>query len=364
MVKKLFVLVLYVALSPVVILFAQQQNTTTIVLQSRRETIKPKEFFIADVNDNRTNKAVLGKLQPYGTTTKTAYVTNIEGGSKALTAFIRSSVVEDRSLRPVIININELLVNEEPAVKGAVNGSVKITLSFELQGTYSAISLTSYSTITTYQRPAGPAQSLEPIVNRAITNGISFFDNWINREADSNIKLGRRVELSFSDYDSNNEGDTIYYKPNRPLSWADFKGRAPNASKHGAEVFSYIGYDQVIDLKDGVIKVDIAVKTWLAKSACWVLPGMRNDYALNHEQRHFDLTLVVAEHFKARLKALTLAPDTYEGELNMAYLDGLRELNTLQKQYDDETAHGENTNTQRQWDIRIDKELAESGIKR
>jgi hypothetical protein len=364
MVKKLFALVLYILLSPVKFLFAQQQNTTVIVLQSPQDQTKAKEFFIAEVNDARKNKAVLGKLQPYATaTTQGTYAVNFAGGSKALTDFLKNSVTFNRSLRAVIVNINELSIEEVPAEKGAVKGSVKVDISFELRGTYVPIPLTVYATTTTYQRAAGPARYLEPIISKTLKNGISFFDNWINEQAGKNIKLAKSVKLSFTDYDDKADGDTIYYKPNRPLAWSDFTGRPPRASKHGAEIFSYIGYDQDVDFKDEIIYVKLSLKSWVAKSASWVLPGMQSNYALNHEQRHFDITRLVAEHFENRLKATLMAPDTFEGEINTAYIDTLRELAKLQREYDAETSHGANVSAQEQSNIRIDNDLAANGIK-
>ncbi|RFZ95193.1 hypothetical protein D0C36_06605 [Mucilaginibacter conchicola] len=364
MIKKLSILVGYLMQLPVFFAVAQQQNPALIELRSTAVTVKPTEFYLKEINDERKNKAALGRMQLYkGGPFTSSYAINFKGGSAALISFIKNNTGANYKLRPVILTINELSVNEEPAVNGAVKGSVKITLAFALEGTYVPVKLTSYNTTTTYQRPAGPAQYIEPILNKAITNGVSFFDNWVNSQADTNIKLARKVNLSFTDYDENGEGDTIYYKVDRPLKWDDFKAKPLRGSTKGAEIFSYIGYDQSVDVRNSTIFLSIALKSWVAKSACWVLPGMQTDYALNHEQRHFDITRLVTGHFKNRLKTITMAPDTYEGELNTAYLDALRELVSMQKQYDNETSHSGNVTAQEQWNNRIDKELTASGIK-
>ncbi|QXV67216.1 hypothetical protein INP83_09060 [Mucilaginibacter sp. 21P] len=365
MIKKLSIFIGFTIISmPVLSCFAQQQNTALIDLKTNPSIVKPNQFYIKEVIDSRKNKSALGKMQPYkGGTTTLPYNTNLKGGSAALSAFVANSVYADKEQRSIILTINELSVNEEPLTIGAVKGNIKISLSFALQGTYSDIDLTSYTSSTTFQRPAGSPQQIEPILSKTITNGLIFFDNWMNNNAGDNIKLATAVKLSFANYQDKTEGDTIYYRPDRPLTWDDFTGQPSKSLKHAAEVFSYIGYDQDIDLKNGVVYVKISLKPWVAKSASWVKPGQQNNYALNHEQRHFDITRLVAEHFKKRLSDLKLAPDTFEGEINMAYLDALRELNTLQKQYDTETVHARDSGEQQRWNDRIDKELISAGIK-
>ncbi|MBL4675496.1 MAG: hypothetical protein JKY70_04725 [Mucilaginibacter sp.] len=364
MIKKLSILVGYFVFLQSSNALAQQQNAALIELRNLIAPVKPTEFYFKEVVDGRKTKTGLGKLQPYkGSSFTTPYIVDFKGGRVELINFIKRSAEVNNKLRPIILTIKELSVNEEPVINGLVKGSVKINLLFALEGSYVPIDLTSYSTTTSYQRTAGPAQYIEPILSKAIINGILFFDNWINQNADTNIKLAKGVKLSFSDYDEKPDGDTVYYKVSRPITWDDFKGKPPKNTRRGAEIFSYIGYNQEVELRNGVIYVKVAVKSWVAKSACWVLPGMQSDYALNHEQRHFDITRLVAERFKASLKVKTTAPDTFEGEMNAAYLDALRELTALQRQYDNETSHGGNSNAQEQWNIRIDKELSASGIK-
>jgi len=52
-----------------------------------------------------------------------------------------------------------------------------------------------------------------------------------------------------------------------------------------------------------------------------------------------------------------LTVDNYEGIINSDYLDAYREMDTLQKQYDNETRHGMDQFAQQRWNERIDKEL-------
>jgi hypothetical protein len=57
------------------------------------------------------------------------------------------------------------------------------------------------------------------------------------------------------------------------------------------------------------------------------------------------------------MMAKKLTPDNYEALLNMQYLDSYRDMNVMQKAYDDETNHGINQSAQDTWNAKIDKEL-------
>ncbi|MDB5009909.1 MAG: hypothetical protein JWQ06_698, partial [Mucilaginibacter sp.] len=80
-------------------------------------------------------------------------------------------------------------------------------------------------------------------------------------------------------------------------------------------------------------------------------------YALNHEQRHFDIVKIITEQFKQKVLAEKLTPDTFEAFINMQYLDSYRDMDAMQKAYDKETSHGINRFVQTEWNDRIDKEL-------
>jgi hypothetical protein len=182
--------------------------------------------------------------------------------------------------------------------------------------------------------------------------GLDFFNKWINREADTNIKLAKRVTLIFNDYSEQPEGDTIYYSANRPLTWEDFRDK-PRGAKYIAEVLPSLGYTERVEVIKSVVVVMVSMRVFLPKSAAWVKPEGRTTYALNHEQRHFDIVAIIARHFKQALMAMKLPVDNYDGYINVQYLDSYREMNQLQEQYDNETSHGTNQYYQQEWNMKI-----------
>lgn len=338
-----------------------------IVLQNQALNISPKEFYVAAVEDGRKINTNIGKLQPYVNNPdkqSAPYEIDFKGGIAAIKFFVGYVLPIDKSKRPVTIKINMLNVTEGPVSSGLVKGDIKLVVSFYLQNGEDATHLVDYKTNTTYQRKPGPGQQIEPLLRSALINSLVYLNNWMNTQASTNIKLAKGVKVSFADYNEQAEGDTIYYKVNRPLTWADFKGKQQPGSRNGAEVFASIGYDERVTVQNSIVNVTLSVKVYLPKSASWVSMGQVNAYNLNHEQRHFDIAKLVAEHFKQNIAAEKLPPDNYDGTINMAYLDALREMNDLQKKYDAETAHSINAYQQQLWNSRIDDELATLGVKR
>ena len=338
-----------------------------ITLQNQALGINAKEFYIAGVEDGRKANTKIGRLQPFtngADKQPDAYDIDLKGGVAAIKNFMSYALPADKSKHPVIIKLNTLHVTENPVDNGLVKGDIKLTVSFYLQNGEDAVHLVDYNTNTTYQRKPGPAQQIEPLLRSALCNSLVYLNNWMNAQAGTNIKLAKEVKVSFTDYSEPVEGDTIYYNVNRPLKWADFQGKQQTGSRNGAEVFAGLGYDESVKVSGGIVYVTLAMKVYVPKSASWVSAGTLNSNSLEHEQRHFDIAQLIAAHFKKNISAEKLPPDNYDGTINMAYLDAMREMNEMQKKYDAETVHGTNTYQQRLWNARIDDELAILGIKK
>jgi len=364
--RNLFIL-LFTALS---VLFSgykyDNQTSSFIELKNERLPVTPKEFYIAGVTDARKNNAIIGNLAPaatLGNNNGDAVNIELKGGITAIKNLIDYSLPANKKLRPVIIKLKTLKVTESPLAGGRVSGQVTLSVSFGLQQDDDIVHLTDYTGSASYQRAAGPAQQIEPLLRSTITNSLIYLNNWMNAQAGNNIKLAKSVEIKFSDYYEPAEGDTIYYNTNRPLKWTDFQQKPQRGSNHGAEIFASLGYNEQVELINGVIYIKLDLKVFAPKSACWVRGDVGDAYSLNHEQRHFDIVKLVAEHFKKAIQAEKLSTTNYDGPINVAFFDALREIDKLQKQYDGETRHSINTYEQQLWNNKIDKELQELGVK-
>jgi hypothetical protein len=345
---------------------SEAKQGRTIILHDEQVPVTPKEFYINSIVDERDNRsAVAWLLQPggAGNPPKTDPVDLQGGGFIAIKQFIDHNLPRNKALRPVVILLKKFMVTESALAGGQVEGHIAVVMSFNMeQKDADMLHLVDYKGNATYIRNAGPPQDIEPTLRQTLENGLVYLNTWMNRQAGTNIKLAKAVKISFTDYTEKSEGDTIYYAVTRPLTWDDFQSKIPGR-RFDAEVFPTIGYDEHREVVNGMINVGLEIKVCLPKSAAWVKDGNRNDYALNHEQRHFDIVKIAAEHFKKKINPENLTVSNYEGIINVEYLETYREMTNLQKQYDDETRHGADQSTQQRWNERIDKELKECGVK-
>lgn len=353
-----------------ILLFASYKPPTVkigpIVLRPQALHIVPKEFYIAQIADDRQGKTAVAWIFPLIMPKQKPTVQAVDlkgGGLNAIRNFIFQSLPKDKSLRPILIRLKECRVTESPAAQGRVEGKVALSLSFDLINDEENIHLTDYRIDTKYVRPYNQINVIEPALRESFNSALKYFNTWINNQADDNPKLAEAVKVVIKDYQEKLEGDTIYYNVNRPLIWKDFQEKAPS-SKYAASVFPSFGFEEQREIVDGVIRLHLDIKVYVPKSACWVKDGDRTDYTLNHEQRHFDIVKIVGEHFKQKISTLKLPVSNCDGPINFEFYESFREMNHLQDQYDDETQHGINTVQQERWNKRIDQDLAVLALKK
>jgi hypothetical protein len=315
-----------------------------VTLQDEPIPLTPSGFYISGVVDERSHKSsILGKdLQG--------------GGAVSLYRYLTRNLPQNKTKRPVIIKIKELS-STETNVNGSMEGQVQLRLSFGLEKDYGFEHLVDYRGGLKYKRNQADKSSIERYIRPLITASLNYFNEWVKDNEPINRKLATAVRFKFTDYTEQPEGDTIYYARNRPLTFKDFQSRNRPRANYGAFVIPGIGYEQEAKIVKGVIHVDIAMKAFLPKSAAWVNEGSKDDYTLNHEQRHFDIAKIIADQFKQIVLDAKLRPDTFEGFITMQYLDSLRDLHTMQTAYDQETGHGMNRLVQERWNAKIDQLL-------
>jgi hypothetical protein len=330
-----------------------------ITLTDETIELKQQTFYVAEVTDERARKAPVAELAIKGADNKIRLeATNLQAGpASAFTKYLESGLPKNKALWPVIIQIKQMQIKETAATPGRIDGQISLTLAFGLEKPYGFEHLLDYPGRLHYTRSPDNAASVERNLRSMLKGGLVYLNDWIKDNANTSRKLAKNVKIGFSDYSEKTEGDTIYYSAKRPLTWADFQSKLRPTGPYQAAVMPSIGYTQEAKVEQGTIEVKVAMKTYVPKSACWANYSGRDDYALNHEQRHFDVVKIVAEQFKKKVLAKKLSPDTYEAFINMQYLDSFRDMDAMQKAYDGETAHGLNRGAQENWNARIDKEL-------
>lgn len=341
-----------------------------IVLRAEPLPFTPKEFYIATVIDERKDPAAVAYLVPeVSATAKPGTTRPIDlqgGGLKAIRQYIQKSMPANTKLRPIAVRLKECRITETPGAKGHVQGHVAVAMSFELQrqGEEEPVQLLSYKGGAKYIRPANQLSVVEPVLRQSLADALTYLNTWINQEAGRNPKLAKGLTVSVKDYTRNADDDTVFYAVNRQLVWDDFRSSPNTRSNFAASVFPGFAYEGQTEVVNGIIKLDITMKVYVLRGSSWVKAVARNPYGLNHEQRHFDIVKLVAEHFKQKMRPENLTLEDYNSIMQYQYLESFREMNRLQDQYDGETRHGIDEAAQQQWNNRIDEELRSFGIKK
>lgn len=154
-----------------------------------------------------------------------------------------------------------------------------------------------------------------------------------------------------------NSGDTIYYDLNRKLNWVDFKGKPDAMSVAAAITESGFGYKMTMQSVNGKTNVVITVSCYFNKQKSWVKTNMNTDYALLHEQHHFDITFINACLFIKKLRAVDLTIKNYNSLINDIHDECFAALEKMQNDYDGQTKNGRINQQQVLWNKKIDLQL-------
>jgi hypothetical protein len=342
-----------------------QDTSAPIILKDIKLNVIPRQYYISGVADEYSERGPVASLIQMDAAHKPATkLVELQGGTaRGIKQFLYRNLHRDTTLRPVIIVLKEFKLTETRMPGGTISGRLAIDFSFILSVDDTNRHLVDYTGGLRYSRPEKQAADVESLLRQGIGSAISYFNGWMEQQADNNPLLAKEVKVRFTDYTEKQEGDTIYYSANRPLTWDDFKEK-PREGRFEAEILAGIGYIERREVVKGVIYIDLEMKVEVAKSDCWVKDNGRSDYSLNHEQRHFDIEKIVAEHFKRKIKEMRLPVDNFDGPINVEYLETLREATRMQKLYDADTRHGLDNGAQARWNEKIDRELKELGVKK
>jgi FtsZ-binding cell division protein ZapB len=152
-------------------------------------------------------------------------------------------------------------------------------------------------------------------------------------------------------------GDTIHYDNNRRLDWKDFQGTPDNKSIAAAITASGFGYSMSMQTRNNHTSIIITVYCFFDKSHSWVKKGMNTNYALVHEQHHFDITYLHACQFVKRLKAATFTRSNCDELVEKINNEAYAELEKMQNDYDGQTKNGQLKDVQADWNKKIDQLL-------
>lgn len=309
--KHLTLYLIFAILIPVACL----ASGNPLVLQPEALPFTPTEFYVAEVVDARSSKQTVATLVPTGTA-------DLAGGAQvAVTKFIAGSLKQNRLLRPVVLRLEELQVREKAGNNSRVAGEAVVQVVFELRlNEDETLPLTQYRGGLRYDRPASQEGLAAPALQKALAQALTYFNNWINTEAATNPMLAKSIRVTFSDHSLSETKDTVFYHSRRPLTWSDFKGQPSKPTKFAASVYPSFAYEGRPEMKEGVLHLHLNLKVFMVQSASWVKAPYRDNYTLNHEQRHFDIARLVAKRFREKITPDILTVADYNSILQYHYI--------------------------------------------
>lgn len=331
-----------------------------VVVTSLPETVlnlKAKNrYFLSDVLDKRKRSGILlGHIINKTNSTRLDLDQSLENA--AFRYWSRSLPDHGQEKIPLVVRINSLYFSENRVAPGKVKGESAVAVDFFWYRNKEIVPLTTYKARSEYTRPEHSTVH-EAYLDKMLGDAMVYFDKWMTANDGKNIALVRGVRLTIEQDDLPAKADTVFYNPERPLVYSDFKA-APKPGKYAAMVFTSISYEGSSSMSGNYLDVLVKLKVYLVKSMSWMHPESRNPAVLKHEQTHFDIARISAERFKKKLSALPLTLEDHDSEIQYQFLDSYREMHELQKAYDSETRHGLHTENQRRWEEMVSRELAD-----
>ena len=337
-------------------IFAQN----TFSLKNERINIKPIGYHIAGIIDARSQKQIIGNII---TANETRESITLEGGIRNnIQNFISKNLPKDNYSVPVLYRITTLTTAETKQSNGQISGKMSLVVSFEKIGKNDTTALVSSNVYTNYNRTGGTPNlnNYEAVLRPLIIQTLKYFDDWMEINNEKHEAFAKGIKIDFlPDFNINDE-DTIYYET-RKINWDDFRAKPTSLSRYGASIFTNFGYSSSFRVTKGLIRAVIQTKTYMVRGMSWVFPTAQNDYALAHEQLHFDITKLVVERFKKKIALMQAETiDDINSMIQYEYLESYKEMNRLQKEYDGETQHSLDRAKQAEWAQKIRTWLEEN----
>jgi hypothetical protein len=313
------------------------------------------EYRYKEVFDHRIKKSSIGEVFERAGH-KLPVVIDGDLEQSAARFFEESIQPKDSAEKEIQVRIYNIDLSEvfNPETK-LYEGQLELEIGFFVVGSFDPVHLLDYSGAIQYQRSGFRMNRVEEVLNRLFYNSLVYFDAWIKDQALSNRALAKSFRLDIVEPDRVSKVDKVYYDPDRPLVWNDFKARPNPGSKNNATIFTSFSLGGVSLMDSGSVVQTLEINVYMLPMQSWV--KQPSAYGLNHEQRHFDVVRIVADRLIHRLENMDLSLDFYQAQINEAYLDAYREMNRLQELYEQGVNHGLDLEGQAQWNQWIDEAL-------
>jgi len=134
------------------------------------------------------------------------------------------------------------------------------------------------------------------------------------------------------------------------LTWDDFKGTPDSLSEWGAVTHSGIRLRYEYRKNRDSMMAVVKLLPFMDMSKSWCKPAAMNDYTLAHEQKHFDIAVVIANELAEEIAHTDFHLVDFATTIMKLHGKYIERLEAMQRQYDKATQHGDNFAVQLEWE--------------
>lgn len=307
-------------------------------------TTAPQNYYIKDVRDERPARDIIGRISTGNIKLQDGLETELE---KEL-----ADISEKDGKLPIQLFIRRFDVTEKQAGT-KIQYDLDVILAYYLGDS----KLIEYKGSTFTQTRGDAAEAIVKLVAKTLNDNLLEFDNWLGRNR-GNISVEPTVEVTVYIDKTAEKPDFIPYNRDTKLRISDFKARPEESSPGAAATLSGVGMSFQSQTMNNKTTVSVQISVYFDRNRSWMKPEGKNNYILEHEQRHFDITAIQGCKLKGMIENGRFSPDNYKAELK-ELLDKVQEEGAnLQNTYDAETEHGVAKEKQAEWNDKIREELS------
>ncbi len=328
------------------------QKTVLLALASNNIEYKPKGFYIDKVVDERLVKTTMGE-KVKGSNRD---LFDFEGhAQKYLAAVLETTISKDKSKQSIELHLIESTISSK-FKNGLWITNVAITFGIYIDGQ----KLVDYTGTGKSESNEEPEKYIGQFIAKTISHDLKTFDDWwaINK---SKIPTSDKVKVNVVLSTKSDKQECIPYIANQPLKIDDFKGVPQGNGPEMAITASGIGLRYNSVTTDGQIVLDIVISPTFNKNFSWFKEAGKNPKVLAHEQVHFDITALKACEFVNALRKNNFTKADYTKDLEKLQKQFEDETKDMENRYDNETSHGTIIAKQLEWEKDIKGMLERCG---
>jgi hypothetical protein len=146
--------------------------------------------------------------------------------------------------------------------------------------------------------------------------------------------------------------DELCWSKTRQLAWSDFQGKIPDSTVLSAGISVKLKLSYEINKK----LISVKLICFVAKKESWYKDT--SNYALNHEQTHFNIGELTARMMRKQMDSLSKAKARLSiKEIKIVFESYSNKLKEMQDLYDNETNHSLNFDAEIRWENMIVEKL-------